>query len=507
MDHRLDQPNHKEEEQPYLSQLNSDNDPGSFTRATSLSNPPTLFNTRELSHPPSSSALAGNEKWQSLQYNQQSNSLPPLHAPFLNETPTLKTPSSFISNRSSLPDISSNNILASGGVLAHAPYIPNDNQQTSPVNMRQNSGSGIQLPTTSPISSFNSSFRESFSPAPPSRSTSLFRNQSSSNLNRSIGTSSRNDSSLFRTQSSSHIPTQPSNGDNKRRYSSLFGNTARHLSLPDSPKNQFLVSSKRPRTLTAPSNYKPSKEFRDAFYQNILPSLSPDLQKDAANLIKYFNDWIDIMMSQYADNDKFSQQTDSQMSLLRKQATLNQSDQLRLNSLIKSGNIFQIKKTVLSEYLAHARRMLDKLYKGEISDYKLFHSQAISTANAGEDTIRRAIERLSISAATSQSSTSASRSRSLFSQEANRMDTEESFGPYGPGVGSLDRAKIEKLLDNIKADVDIKPADRRGTPKEMKITLLEHQKLGLTWLQNMEASVKGGILADDMGLGKTIQTM
>ncbi|KAI8603489.1 SNF2 family N-terminal domain-containing protein [Dissophora ornata] len=40
------------------------------------------------------------------------------------------------------------------------------------------------------------------------------------------------------------------------------------------------------------------------------------------------------------------------------------------------------------------------------------------------------------------------------------------------------------------------------------IALLEHQKIGLTWLQKMEDGTnRGGILGDDMGLGKTVQTM
>ncbi|OCL07117.1 hypothetical protein AOQ84DRAFT_398656 [Glonium stellatum] len=42
----------------------------------------------------------------------------------------------------------------------------------------------------------------------------------------------------------------------------------------------------------------------------------------------------------------------------------------------------------------------------------------------------------------------------------------------------------------------------------MNTQLMEHQKLGLTWLKKMEeGSNKGGILADDMGLGKTVQAL
>jgi SNF2 family DNA or RNA helicase len=49
---------------------------------------------------------------------------------------------------------------------------------------------------------------------------------------------------------------------------------------------------------------------------------------------------------------------------------------------------------------------------------------------------------------------------------------------------------------------------RAGTPDEMSAALMEHQKLGLTWLKRQEEGTnKGGILADDMGLGKTIQAI
>ncbi|KAF9425039.1 hypothetical protein BGZ94_007886 [Podila epigama] len=71
--------------------------------------------------------------------------------------------------------------------------------------------------------------------------------------------------------------------------------------------------------------------------------------------------------------------------------------------------------------------------------------------------------------------------------------------------------ELRELLANIQATVEeIPPKDRTGTPEGMAddIVLLEHQKIGLTWLQKMEDGTnKGGILGDDMGLGKTIQTM
>jgi SNF2-related domain len=68
--------------------------------------------------------------------------------------------------------------------------------------------------------------------------------------------------------------------------------------------------------------------------------------------------------------------------------------------------------------------------------------------------------------------------------------------------------EIKKLLENIRPDEDLPPELRKGTPEAMACVLLEHQKLGLTWLTRQEeGNNKGGILADDMGLGKTIQAI
>lgn len=85
--------------------------------------------------------------------------------------------------------------------------------------------------------------------------------------------------------------------------------------------------------------------------------------------------------------------------------------------------------------------------------------------------------------------------------------------------------EIKSLLENIRPDEDLPPENREGTPEAMKYNLMEHQKLGLAWMKQMEeGSNKGGILgrvlsistgqlsanqglADDMGLGKTIQAL
>lgn len=69
-------------------------------------------------------------------------------------------------------------------------------------------------------------------------------------------------------------------------------------------------------------------------------------------------------------------------------------------------------------------------------------------------------------------------------------------------------AEIKSLLENIRPDEELPPENREGTPEAMTYALMEHQKLGLTWMKSMEeGSNKGGILADAMGLGKTIQAL
>lgn len=68
--------------------------------------------------------------------------------------------------------------------------------------------------------------------------------------------------------------------------------------------------------------------------------------------------------------------------------------------------------------------------------------------------------------------------------------------------------EIKQLLETIRPDSEISKENREGTPDALIPPLLEHQKLGLSWMKTMEESEKkGGILADDMGLGKTIQAL
>ncbi|ODQ65918.1 hypothetical protein NADFUDRAFT_12699, partial [Nadsonia fulvescens var. elongata DSM 6958] len=73
---------------------------------------------------------------------------------------------------------------------------------------------------------------------------------------------------------------------------------------------------------------------------------------------------------------------------------------------------------------------------------------------------------------------------------------------YGDG----EEEKLQKLLKDIKPD-HVDPQNRIGTPDKLTVTLMEHQKIGLSWMQQKEDTLNGAILADDMGLGKTIQSI
>ncbi|KAI9498457.1 SNF2 family N-terminal domain-containing protein [Zychaea mexicana] len=83
-----------------------------------------------------------------------------------------------------------------------------------------------------------------------------------------------------------------------------------------------------------------------------------------------------------------------------------------------------------------------------------------------------------------------------FNQFAKQLNPEET------------EKELKELLQNIQYEDTSTPQDRGNTPDRLRVTLMEHQKVGLQWLKrNEESSNKGGMLCDDMGLGKTIQAM
>ncbi|KAK5009181.1 hypothetical protein LTR28_002277, partial [Elasticomyces elasticus] len=90
----------------------------------------------------------------------------------------------------------------------------------------------------------------------------------------------------------------------------------------------------------------------------------------------------------------------------------------------------------------------------------------------------------------------------------SRRSGGEPLRDYTPQDLAQNKEDLNKLLDNIKPDVQIAKEQRIKTPWDMACELMEHQKIGLQWMMDMEKGTnKGGILADDMGLGKTVQAL
>ena len=78
--------------------------------------------------------------------------------------------------------------------------------------------------------------------------------------------------------------------------------------------------------------------------------------------------------------------------------------------------------------------------------------------------------------------------RALVDQYYSRVD-------YVTNDPTRTAAEIKTLLENIRPDEELPPENREGTPDAMKYGLMEHQKLGLSWMKSMEeGSNKGGIL-------------
>lgn len=67
------------------------------------------------------------------------------------------------------------------------------------------------------------------------------------------------------------------------------------------------------------------------------------------------------------------------------------------------------------------------------------------------------------------------------------------FNPYEAQIVAdrqrvrVDESEIKDLIDNIRPDEDLEEG-LEPTPPELKVNLLKHQRMGLTWMKRMEAS-------------------
>jgi hypothetical protein len=81
-------------------------------------------------------------------------------------------------------------------------------------------------------------------------------------------------------------------------------------------------------------------------------------------------------------------------------------------------------------------------------------------------------------------------------------------------LGRLDRwieendGRMDAAIDTLRRRLRaLAVAAEPDLPKGIRATLRPYQRLGVAWLQFLQALGAGGILADDMGLGKTIMTL
>lgn len=100
--------------------------------------------------------------------------------------------------------------------------------------------------------------------------------------------------------------------------------------------------------------------------------------------------------------------------------------------------------------------------------------------------------------------TSASENDST-SDDGSDVDEDEKAHASSQNAGMLidlrkvhtaqENADMQKLL--LLPDIDIPPEERKKTPRAMSCTLMEHQKVCLTWLiqQEQDSHKKGGLLA------------
>lgn len=92
-------------------------------------------------------------------------------------------------------------------------------------------------------------------------------------------------------------------------------------------------------------------------------------------------------------------------------------------------------------------------------------------------------------------------------QQLQQANSQSGYATNIYSTHNEDAVDLQDLLNNIKP-LEKEEEGMEMTPPELAVTLLKHQRIGLSWMVRMESNKsKGGILADDMGLGKTVQAI
>jgi hypothetical protein len=315
----------------------------------------------------------------------------------------------------------------------------------------------------------------------------------------------------------------------KRPYSGIFDNEASDFVIDltgdegsnDLKRMNVVRSNQRESNLpNIVSTSAPSKQQREAsaryFEHEVLPKLSQGDRGHARKLVGYLESQ-KLILKRRAK--VLQEHLEKMVSELRKYAARSAADgedssfQVRMNALQTDRKLQWSKIADNSNKLEMISAELQAVLLGNKTNYtQMLEGYRLSEIHRGESNHGQRVEdkywvmkqRLA-----DHGSTSSRPFPSLFSHQSSREYYSDagSYEAGGSGAPDLDAKDLEKLLSTIEPDDEVSPADREKTPKELAISLLEHQKLGLTWLLKMENTVRGGILADDMGLGKTIQAL
>lgn len=311
------------------------------------------------------------------------------------------------------------------------------------------------------------------------------------------------------------------------------------IDLTDDSK-LLTVSHKKAKTESSvPQNSQAATEaYEQIFMQSIYPTLNSTQKQFANNSItelkrqqsKYLA-WYNTTASQWSMVKK---QLESLMKIQPKPPQY----QSQLENLNKSSKVYWDQKSIYSQHREFYTRELLNLYRTKKNDYKTYHSKLLNCIKnltlAQSNSIQKVVEQMAMSSVRGNHLSNTSKnlsnpqfeiSRSGSKSNANNMQNNNSSDSLTrrpslfdstlssnlnenlQSFSDFDPKDLEKLLNNVTEVDEIGPEDRKGTPESLSITLLEHQKIGLTWLLKREDSFNGGLLADDMGLGKTIQMM